>query len=596
MLSMTRTSSFLFLWHCLFALFLSYAAGQDYTDECPEPNGFYADALQCDRYYECKDSQISDKLCPDGLVFDEDSTVFAKCSFPFAINCTGRTELQPAKPTALCPRQNGYFVHEDPKVCDKFYFCVDGLANPLSCPESLIFSPANGQCSYSDQIKREGCSSEDFFGFQCPNDPNNSHAHPRYPDPADCQYFFLCFNGKDPRRNGCQTGLVFNPETVACDRQENLDINEPCSRHYNETTIEGLKESGSIGSIRGRLPPGVKNTGNGIKLDTRNRQRVAVVRKKKVRPQQQAIQSPVSAQEPSRGAVGSVAGSAVTGSRRRVPAGDRLRAQGASQNRQNVGNIRTGQTSLNPQTVGGGRTRQRTRVRNPNLPGNVQQVPVAADEPAGPPKFSLSDDESIQKFRDSLSSRFAPESSRPSNRDRVRGSTGGNRLTVLSSRRRNPANSPQPADDPKSEFGSFSAIPDTPANFGNRVRSRRPPSFQDSNLGSQEVSSLPVRRAVGGNSERIQQVDFENDGGFGSFDRRTRNPTTDEIRSLPVRKQGGRLQVQKIDVQPQFDLASIVEETLDRQEGGGRAEDSGNQFTSFPAFESGRQRSRGQQG
>ena len=38
----------------------------------------------------------------------------------------------------------------------------------------------------------------------------------------------------------------------------------------------------------------------------------------------------------------------------------------------------------------------------------------------------------------------------------------------------------------------------------NRVRSRRPPTFQDSNLGSQEVSSLPVRRTVGGNSERIQ--------------------------------------------------------------------------------------------
>ena len=44
----------------------------------------------------------------------------------------------------------------------------------------------------------------------------------------------------------------------------------------------------------------------------------------------------------------------------------------------------------------------------------------------------------------------------------------GNRLTVLSARRRNPAINTQPADDPKSEFGSFSAVPDTPANFGNR--------------------------------------------------------------------------------------------------------------------------------
>ena len=32
---------------------------QDYVDECPELNGFYADAVQCDRYYECKGGQVS---------------------------------------------------------------------------------------------------------------------------------------------------------------------------------------------------------------------------------------------------------------------------------------------------------------------------------------------------------------------------------------------------------------------------------------------------------------------------------------------------------------------------------------------------------
>ena len=63
--------------------------------------------------------QIFDKYCPDGLVFDETSIQFAKCSFPFSVNCEGRPELQPAKPTKFCPRQNGYFAHEDPTVCLK---------------------------------------------------------------------------------------------------------------------------------------------------------------------------------------------------------------------------------------------------------------------------------------------------------------------------------------------------------------------------------------------------------------------------------------------------------------------------------------------
>ena len=32
---------------------------QDYVDECPVQNGLFADAVQCDRYYECKDGEVS---------------------------------------------------------------------------------------------------------------------------------------------------------------------------------------------------------------------------------------------------------------------------------------------------------------------------------------------------------------------------------------------------------------------------------------------------------------------------------------------------------------------------------------------------------
>ena len=30
----------------------------DYVSECPEENGFFADALQCDRYYECREGEV----------------------------------------------------------------------------------------------------------------------------------------------------------------------------------------------------------------------------------------------------------------------------------------------------------------------------------------------------------------------------------------------------------------------------------------------------------------------------------------------------------------------------------------------------------
>ena len=93
----------------LLACVLSLASGQsdyDYVSECPEENGYFADALQCDRYYECRDGevtyrkienlifkcslqQVSEHFCPDGLVFDETSTSYAKCGFPFSVDCTG---------------------------------------------------------------------------------------------------------------------------------------------------------------------------------------------------------------------------------------------------------------------------------------------------------------------------------------------------------------------------------------------------------------------------------------------------------------------------------------------------------------------------
>lgn len=49
----------------MMGLVAGLAAGQDYTDECPEKFGFYADAVQCDRYYECKDGEVRFQICPN---------------------------------------------------------------------------------------------------------------------------------------------------------------------------------------------------------------------------------------------------------------------------------------------------------------------------------------------------------------------------------------------------------------------------------------------------------------------------------------------------------------------------------------------------
>lgn len=144
-----------------------------------------------------------------------------------------------------CPRQNGYYAHKSVKICDKFFFCVDGQPNAITCPAGLVFNQKTGICTWPDQAAKAGCSSEgissssvvsmpslniqwrvcclEFFNFSCPKVVLSIAAtHPRYSDPDDCQYFYVCVNGETPRRSGCKLGQVFNDATKACDWPRNV--------------------------------------------------------------------------------------------------------------------------------------------------------------------------------------------------------------------------------------------------------------------------------------------------------------------------------------------------------------------------------------
>ena len=47
-------------------------------------------------------------------------------------------------------------------------------------------------------------------------------ANPLYRDPTSCQFFYVCINNKEPRRNGCPQGSVFNPLAKKCDHPKNV--------------------------------------------------------------------------------------------------------------------------------------------------------------------------------------------------------------------------------------------------------------------------------------------------------------------------------------------------------------------------------------
>ncbi|KAK9871175.1 hypothetical protein WA026_011456 [Henosepilachna vigintioctopunctata] len=188
------------------------------SDQCPEPFGYFADAEQCDKYYECKDGQLTEKLCPDGMVFNDYSSEYEKCDLPFNIDCSSRPNLQEPQPSLHCRRKHGYFSHEQPNVCDKFYFCVDGQFNMITCPNGLVYNEKAGICSWPDEAKKKGCSSSEVFNFECPKvNETEGLTHPRYADPDDCQFFYVCVNGNTPRRSGCKLGQAFDDVSKKCE-------------------------------------------------------------------------------------------------------------------------------------------------------------------------------------------------------------------------------------------------------------------------------------------------------------------------------------------------------------------------------------------
>ena len=67
---------------------------EELSDQCPEPNGYFPDAEQCDKYYDCRDGKVIEKLCPDGLVFNDFSPQHEKCDLPFGIDCSKRPKLR----------------------------------------------------------------------------------------------------------------------------------------------------------------------------------------------------------------------------------------------------------------------------------------------------------------------------------------------------------------------------------------------------------------------------------------------------------------------------------------------------------------------
>lgn len=150
------------------------------------------------------------------------------------------SQTEPARGTNdYCPRKNGFFSHPDETNCHTFYVCVDGEYIENKCTAGLHYDENSGTCVWPEKANREGCVPEKVAlkdGFVCPDHKTNDRsgqiiAHPHYAHDTDCQKFYVCLNGNEPRLHSCDEGEVFNDEAKRCDQPKNVP---GCENWYDE--------------------------------------------------------------------------------------------------------------------------------------------------------------------------------------------------------------------------------------------------------------------------------------------------------------------------------------------------------------------------
>jgi len=227
--------------------FAQDAAGPPFR--CPEKNGFFPDLEQCDKYYECVADIPEEKFCPDGLLFDATDPNSELCDYPFNVDCGDREYVQEPEPglDPKCYRANGFFNHEDPTVCTKYYNCVHGYPHAYDCPTPLVFDEAQGTCVREEQsssFARKCEKSEakpNVEGFECPDGetigPNGQPlAHPSFPHPTSCRKYINCQFGVNPVELGCTDGLIFDHTINKCVNPEEGPADCQCWYSCDDTS------------------------------------------------------------------------------------------------------------------------------------------------------------------------------------------------------------------------------------------------------------------------------------------------------------------------------------------------------------------------
>ncbi|XP_052737182.1 mucin-2-like [Bicyclus anynana] len=183
---------------------------------CPESDGFYAVASNCDVYVECKSDIAIQHTCPDGLHFNSNASwPDYPCGYPSEVKCKAGDVVQEPRPTNECPHRNGFFppLNGD---CGSYLVCHAGVAILNHCPPGLVFNFEKDVCDWPVNVP--SCNEPSALrGFICPETPADAEDGMiyKYRYGGSCRNFVACQEGR-PRLLSCDAGLHFDEDSESC--------------------------------------------------------------------------------------------------------------------------------------------------------------------------------------------------------------------------------------------------------------------------------------------------------------------------------------------------------------------------------------------
>jgi len=205
-------------------VFVSISSGETNDDiYCSNrPDGQYAHPTKCQWYIDCKQEISKIFVCNEGFGWN---IAERRCTYR-PMECSTIEGIESGNThenVNTCPSTGVLFI-ANPRKCNKYYRCINGVRMKLECENGKLFNYQTGQCEFTqdENVCTPGSKviSQTFPQptFQNPQSICIGKSDGIYPDlNTNCRRFYQCDGEALLKEETCPGVLKYNTNANACD-------------------------------------------------------------------------------------------------------------------------------------------------------------------------------------------------------------------------------------------------------------------------------------------------------------------------------------------------------------------------------------------